>query len=444
MAIFRRKTLFIVLTLITVLSLGTGVFAQEGSSLRIFVNDRPETSYIADGSITGTGEAMFNALHCQMTRLDENFNLTSDLAESWELSDDGLTYTFHLNPKAMWHDGVPVTADDVEFSWVVYAVPEARAGSRVRPPVITSVVGGDAVTELAATASGYADTTKYEGIEVVDEHTIKFTLTGPNPLWLITSSQTPNGRILPKHVLGDVPYDDWKQQPIYFDAPIGCGPYQFGEHVEGQYVELDAFPDYHLGAPKIDKVFFQNWLTEDVGIAQIQTGELDLMLGISPTDAQLLQDSSDAEILTVPSSAAYQLSINTLRVPDARVRLAMAHAIDREGINQAIFLGQGKVQECCFLNDWAIPEGQTPYTYDPELARQLLADAGWELQPSLEHYLPARLPPLRRDGADFAAAACRSRNPDADRRSGKHRLPPEVDRGEGLGSVLQSRREYAA
>ncbi|MCC6804197.1 MAG: ABC transporter substrate-binding protein [Anaerolineae bacterium] len=388
MAIYRRKTLFAVLALITVLSLGTGIYAQEGSSLRMFVNDRPETSYIAHGAITGTGEALFNALHCQLTRLDENFNLTSDLAESWELSDDGTTYTFHLNPDAKWHDGEPVTADDVEFSWVAYAVPEARAGSRARPPVITSVVGGSAVIESATTAVGYADTTNYAGIEVVDEHTINFTLNGPDPLWLITSSQSPNGRLLPKHILGDVPYDEWKQQPIYFEAPVGCGPYQFGEHVEGQYVELDAFPEYHLGAPKIDRIFFQNWLTEDVGIAQIQTGELDMMLGISPADAQLLEESSDAEILTVGSSAAYQLSVNTLRVPDTRVRQAIAHAIDREGINEAIFLGQGKVQECCFLNDWAIPEGQTPYSYDPDLARQLLAEAEWDSSQVLSILFP--------------------------------------------------------
>lgn len=388
MFISKRLSLYVLLIGVLVIIGSSVTLAQDESSLRIFVNDRPETSYIAHGSITGTGEAMFNAIHCQLLQLDENFNFVPNLVDSFDIDEAGTTYTFHLNPNAKWHDGEPVTAEDVEFSWVTYAVPEARAGSRVRPPVITSVVGGTDVVASAAEAVSYEDTTKYEGIEIIDEHTINFTLTSPNPLWLITSSQTPNGRMLPKHILGSVPYDEWKTQPIYFEAPVGCGPYKVADHVEGQYVELEAFDDYHLGRPNIDRIFFMNWLTEDVGIAQIESGELDMMLGISPSDAERLSRESDAEILSVGSSAAYQISVNTLRVPDARVRLAMAHALDREGINEAIFLGQGKVQECCFLNAWAIPEGQTPYSYDPDMARQLLADAGWDSSQVLSIIFP--------------------------------------------------------
>jgi peptide/nickel transport system substrate-binding protein len=93
-------------------------------------------------------------------------------------------------------------------------------------------------------------------------------------------------------------------------------------------------------------------------------------------------------LLTKPAGAAYQISINTLRVPDPKVRLAMAYALDRQGMLDGVFLGQGVVQECCFLNDWAIPDGQTPYPYDPERARELLAEAGWDSSQELSIIFP--------------------------------------------------------
>ncbi|MBK9123635.1 MAG: ABC transporter substrate-binding protein [Chloroflexi bacterium] len=382
------RSLLFVLLIVSLFTISLGTVAQEGTSIRVFANDRPDPTFIAHGAITGTNEALFNALHCSLVNLDENYSIQPDLAASFTLSEDETTYTFALNPDAKWHDGTPVTAADVEFTWVAYATPEAITGSRIRPLVMTSIVGGADVVASAAEAPSYADTTKYAGIEIVDDHTITFTLTGPNPLWLITSSQSPNGYILPKHILADIPYADWKTQPIYGAAPLGCGPFQFVQQIEGQFVELGAFADYHLGAPEIDRVFFMNWLTQDVGIAQIESGELDVMLGLTPTDADRLSRETDAQILTTPSAAAYQLSINTFRITDPRVRLAMAYALDREAILDAIFLGQGRVQECCFLNDWAIPEGQTPYPYDPDMARQLLADAGWDSNRELSVLFP--------------------------------------------------------
>lgn len=383
-----RRLCFSLLILCLMAVLTGGASAQDGTSIRIFTNDRADPTYIAHGAITGTNEALFNALHCSLVNLDENYMIQPDLAASFTLSEDETVYTFMLDPNAKWHDGTPVTAADVEFTWVAYATPEAVTGSRIRPLVMTSVVGGEDVVASAAEAASYAETTKYTGIEIIDDHTIAFTLTGANPLWLITSSQSPNGYILPKHILGDIPYADWRAQPIYGEAPLGCGPYQFVQHVEGQFVELAAFADYHLGAPEIDRVFFMNWLTQDVGVAQIQSGELDVMLGITPADADRLSRETDAQILTAAASAAYQISINTFRIPDSRVRLAMAYALDREAILDAIFLGQGRVQECCFLNDWAIPEGQTPYPYDPDMARQLLAEAGWDSSQELTILFP--------------------------------------------------------
>lgn len=383
------RVLFVVALLCGVALSDVGsTLAQGGTSISVYTNDRPETFFMAHGPITGDGETISNALHCSLLNMNEKFELLPDLAERFELSADGTTYTFYLNEDAKWHDGAPVTAADVEFSWVAYATTEAQTGSRIRPPVITSVVGGAAVQKSAAAATGYADTQKYEGIKIIDDHTISFTLNAPDPLWIITTSQYPNGWILPKHILENVPYAEWKTHPLALEKPMGCGPYMWVQRVDGQFIEMQAFKDYHLGAPKIDRVFWKSWLTASVGVAQLESGELDLMLGIANADAERLKASTQVQILSTPSSAAYQLSINTFRVPNRLVRLAIAHAIDRKGILEGVFGGVGAVQECCFLNDWAIPAGQTPYPYDPEKAKALLQEAGWDSSKKLSIIFP--------------------------------------------------------
>ncbi len=377
------------LTLLLFCGLGT-VLAQSDAqgSISIFTASQPTPNFLAHAARTGDGQAIYLMMHCRLVNLTDTFEFAPDLAKSYEVSEDGKVYTFYLNEDARWHDGTPVTAEDVEFSWVAYATPEEVTESRIRPPVYTSVVGGEAVQESASVSTGYADTAKYEGIEVLNDHTVRFTLTETNPLWLSNIAQYPNGWLLPKHVLGDVPWAEWPQHPVSMTDPVGCGPYEFVERVEGQYVELEAFPDYYLGAPNLERIFVKSWLTTEVAAAQLESGELDLVLSLELEDAKRLAENPDIEILTVPASNAYQLSINTDFVQDPRVRQAMEYALDRQGINEFVFDGQGKVVECCLLTDWAVPEDQEIREYNPERARELLAEAGWDSSQTLDILYP--------------------------------------------------------
>ena len=354
----------------------TASLAAAQSSVRVFTASQPASSFLAHSANTGDAQAIFEALHCRMLALTNEFDLVPELATGYELAEDGVTYTFRLDPSARWHDGTPVTAADVEFSWVAYA--SSASLSRVRAPVVNSVAGGADVMASAANATGYADTVSYAGIDVVDDHTIRFTLASPNALWLIQASDYPNGMILPKHILADVPWADWPAHPMNLQSPVGCGAFEFVQRQDGQYVELKAFDHYHHGRPAIDRLFFMSWLAGEVAAAQLESGELDLVLGLSLDNAQRLAPNPNIDVRTIGGSAAYQLSIQTERVTDARVRLAMEYAIDREGINEAIFYGLGEVVSCCLLNDWAIPPGQAVRPYDPERARALLAEAGWD------------------------------------------------------------------
>lgn len=376
------------------------VFAQDDSdetSISVFTASQPAPFWLGYTGRSGDATFIYNAIHCSLTELDGDFNVVGDLAESWDISDDGMTYTFYLNPNATFHDGTPVTAADVEFSWVVAATPNARTETRVRAPVFESVMGADAVIESAASEDvvGYADTVKYEGIEVIDDYTISFTLTDPNPLWIsVISDGSPNGFILPKHILEDVPYNEYPTHPMNVESPVGCGPYQLTQIEEGQFVELTAYDAHHLGEPNIDTVFVHSWLTNEVAAAQLESGELDMVIGLSLDDAQRLEGDSDIEVLTTNASNAYQLALNLdPRDMDLRVRLAMAHAIDRQGILDAVFFGLGEVIECCFFQDWARPEDNDPLPYDPDLARTLLAEAeadgAWDPDTSYSILYPA-------------------------------------------------------
>ncbi len=353
--------------------------AQSETRISVFTASQPSPLWLGYTGRTGDGTFIFNAIHCSLIELDDQFNIVSDLADSWELSDDETTYTFNLNPNATFHDGTPVTAADVEFSWVIFATPAERTEKRTRASVYEAIVGADAVIESAASedVTSYADTVKYEGIEIVDDHTIRFTLDSPNPLWLsVISDGSPNGFILPKHLLEDVPYDDYPTHPMNLSEPVGCGPYELTDIQDGQFVELTAYDSHHLGTPNIDQIFVHSWLTNEVAAAQLESGELDLVLGLSLDDAQRLESNENINIVTTNASNAYQLSINLdPRDMDIRVRQAMAHAIDREGILEAAFFGLGEVVECCFFQDWAIPDGQEVRIYNPDLARELLAEA---------------------------------------------------------------------
>ena len=357
--------------------------------VNVFTNAQLTINFLATSAQTGNSEALYNVLHCNLLNLDDKFKFQPELAERYELGADGKSYTFYLNKNAKWHDGQPVTSADVEFSWIAYATSGISLDSRIREPVFISVLGGDKVRESAKKSKGYEDTTKYEGIQIVDPYTIKFTLANQDPLWLTLITQYPNGWMLPKHILQNVPWADWAKHSMALTNPIGCGPYKFSRRVDGQFDEFVAFADYFGGKPKIDRIVFKSWLATNVATAQIESGELDVMLGLAQPDAERLAKNTRVKLLTAPAAAAYQLSINTFRVTDKRVRQAMAYALNRRAILEGIFGGKGELKECCLLNDWVIPPDQKFREYDPAKAKQLLTEAKWDPNKELTILFPS-------------------------------------------------------
>ena len=159
---------------------------------------------------------------------DENLNYVGDLAESWDISDDGTVYTFHLQEGVKWHDGEDFNADDVVFTLTALASPEYTGGNEGR---VMSIVGA---SEYQA---GTADSV--EGIKKIDDYTVEITLASPNAAFLSNMYVA----MLPEHILGEESPADWGNDD-FNRAPIGTGKYKFVEWEAGQYISLERNDEY--------------------------------------------------------------------------------------------------------------------------------------------------------------------------------------------------------
>ena len=340
------------------LALGGFAAAQEeGGVLRVALPAQPETyNPILLGELSSS--IVYNTLFAPLVaQHPETFDLDPYLATSWEANEAVDAWTFHLNPDATWHDGEPVTAEDVQFTFERILDPEENAPGR-------------------------ADVEHIESIEVVDEHTVTFHLSrvdGMFPDRLSLGGLQP----LPKHILEGF---DNLSDAVEFntESPVGSGPFQMVGGETGSYVELARYDDFFLGRPHLDGVIFSIVPDMNVRVARIRAGDID-WTDIEPTHAEILESDPNVDVIPV-SSSRYALADFAFEGPyahlfeDPRVRIAMAHAIDHDMILEGVGLGRGWNMDGTYIPEvlsW-IPEPEIePYEYDMERARELLAEAGW-------------------------------------------------------------------
>ncbi len=268
------------------------------------------------------------------------------LAERWEPSADNLSFTFHLNPQARWHDGQPVTAEDVRFTFAALMDPSQN----------TARDGTEALT----------------AVEVLDPQTVRFTLKHIDPLFLPKGGSR---AIVPAHLLAgkDLARDPFNQQPV------GSGPYRFVSWQAASSIVMDANPDYFLGAPHIGRMVFKIVPDQNVLVAQLRSGELDYGL-VEPRDVRQVEAIPGLRLVEAPSPRYYSIGLN-LRLPlfqDLAVRKALMLATPRQELVAQVLEGHGIVlQANATPASWAYNPEAPQYPYDPEQARTLLRDAGW-------------------------------------------------------------------
>ena len=342
---------------------------QYGGTLRLLLSETSPTYYSWEVSIA------FDAVDANtMTKLvPSTGEIVGDLAESWDISDDGLTYTFHIHQNVRWHDGEALTAEDIAWSYNTVTDPEAQS---IWGQKLSDVVGFDAYQ------AGEIDT--LEGVQVVDDHTLQITLQRPNAFF---PSVLPDVSIWPVHLLGDVPRGELRNHQFWVDQRIGSGPFKYVREVPGEFVEFTRNDDYFKGKPYIETVLMVRG-SRDAHITALEAGEVDGPMGeMSPQEVEHLNAmphlfAGGAGGVSLPMFMAIKQTKPELNL---QFRQAVAHAIDRDAILEEIF------KEQVMMIDSFIPGG--PYmkpdlehwNYDPDLSRQLLEEGGWD--PERELYI---------------------------------------------------------
>ncbi len=294
------------------------------------------------------------------------------LAESWDTPDGGQTWVFNLRQGVKWHDGEDFNADDVVFSYNLFA-----------DPVVASVYAAKLidVKGYQEFRDGAADS--LAGVTKIDDYTVQIELVGPRPLWVNLLNISIS--ILPEHILGGVAKDALQQDPYWTENRVGTGPFKWAKYVPDQYVEVVRNDDYFLGAPKAERIIYQIYADIPSIMNALEAQELDIIsyegggVPVSELDRMMALDyltvlpDMDAGLPTY-----LQFNHEQEWLADANVRRAMVLAIDRQAIMDSIRKGTGTLSNTMFPAEWTHPEGMNPNAYDPELAKQLLTDAGWD------------------------------------------------------------------
>lgn len=298
-----------------------------------------------------------------------------NLAESWETSADGTSLTFYLRDDVTWHDGEKFTAEDVKVS-VEYAVlPENRPHW---------AVGGGlrVISGMQDYLDGNAD--EISGIDVIDDYTIRFNLPKPDAYFFTIFG---GFDILPAHKLLDIDPTQLIGSD-FFQNPIGTGPYVWTEFEPQQFIVLEAREGYHRGDPKIERVILRDVEPQVAAPA----GEIDLGWSATVGPAMEVDALPDYEAVAFETPRTQSFEVIHSNVSDPRIRKALLYAIDREAIVTSMYEGQAKLTRADIIpagnyyenKDLPIAE------YDPDKAKQLLEEAGWDPERELDilYYYP--------------------------------------------------------
>ena len=300
-----------------------------------------------------------------------------DLAESYEISEDGLTYTFHLREGVTWHDGMPFTANDVSFSFHAALLPEG--GSTASGGLKDAIVGAIDFQEGNAESA--------EGIQVLDDYTIQFQLTQPQ----VTIIERFAMRIAPAHVFEGLEPEEWLQTEFATTLPFGTGPFVFKEYIPDQHTIFERNENYFKGAPLLKNVVIRFYGDNSVMIIALEKGEINMVGFLNPS-----ADEFD-KVTNLPGIAweyqdkfpAYFFSITFQdeALADKRFRQAFLYSIDRVEIATQLW-GNADLTKVQPVSQWAPPPGVEldieEYAYNPEKSKMLLEDMGWDFDRVVE------------------------------------------------------------
>ena len=317
-----------------------------------------------------------------LMELDSKLNFQPMLAES-VTTEDNIHFTVKLDANANWSDGTPITAQDVEFTFLKLASP-VIANATMMLYRFEGV--GDADNPFVEEGA-----TSVAGVTVIDEKTVQFTTKEPIALTTFQSAYASYFLTLPKHVLEQ--YSDKELMTLdWFNHPdVVSGPYQLTDYDVNHYISYTANANYWKGAPKIEKLNIKIVDSSQV-YAGLRSGEIDIalpsMTAIPQEDYENIEALDNVEVVYGAPVTNQSVFIQTANITDERVRQALLYAIDRNQILEQLMKGHGEVVDG-FLSSAGpfFDESITATPYDPEKAKDLLEEAGWDGSKTLRFYV---------------------------------------------------------
>ncbi|SFD96013.1 peptide/nickel transport system substrate-binding protein [Lentibacillus persicus] len=344
--------------------------ASDSDGEEVLVFARGGDSESLDPGSTTDGESSRVTKQVLESLLDfdkESFEVVPGLASDWEVSDDGLSYTFFLEEGVTFHDGTDFNAEAVKTNFERWADPDHEYAFEEE---------GYVYSMYGTMFGGYKgdDSHVIEEIKVVNDHEIEFSLKRPLGYFLQNMAMTYFAITSPAALE--------EYGPEINENPVGTGPFEFESWSKDDSIVLNKFEDYRKdGLPNMEQVVFEVIPDNAARLIALQSGEIDIMDGLNPDDAASIDNEQALDLYTRAENNVGYVGMNTQKEPldQVEVRQAINHAIDRDAIAEAMYAGYANPAKNMLPPSYmGYNDEIEPYAYDPAKAEELLAEAGYE------------------------------------------------------------------
>ncbi len=359
---------------------GDGSKTDEGKIVNVGVTDSLGgiNPFVVDQ--TEINKYAVELMFLPLMELDRDLNFQGMLAD-FITTEDNINFIVHIDEAATWSDGTPVTADDVEYTV-----------RRLASPVVNNTTlmlhafegtGDEGFVEEGAESMA--------GLKVIDDKTIQFTTKYPMALSTFENTYARYLHIMPKHVIEQFSEEELLTADWFNHPDVVSGPFIVTEYDNDHYISYRANTDYWKGAPKIDKLNIRIVDASQI-YAGLKSGEIDIthhtMTAIPQEDYESIEGLENVDVVYGQPITNQSVFIQTANIPDVRVRQALVYAIDRQQLVEELLKGHGEVVDG-FLSSASpfFDDGITPMAYDPDKAKALLEEAGWDGTQTLRFYV---------------------------------------------------------
>ncbi|TVP84811.1 MAG: ABC transporter substrate-binding protein [Alkalicoccus sp.] len=334
----------------------TLIYARGGDSVSL------DYASVTDGESSRVTQQIYESL---LSFDEDSFEIGPGLAEDWEVEDDGLRYVFQLREGVTFHDGTEFNAEAVKLNFERWADPDHEYHFADE---------GYAYSVYGTQFGGFEgdDGHVIEEINVLDDHEVEFVLNETLGSFIQNMGMSYFAMTSP------AAFEEYGS--AINENPVGTGPFQFVSWSKDDSIVLEKYEDYwQEDLPKLDQVIFQVIPDNSARLTSLRSGEIDIMDGLNPDDIDALEGEEGIQMFERATNNIGYLGFNEDKEPfdDPEVRRALNHAIDKEGLISLLYAGMAEPAKNLIPPDYlGYNDDIDPYEYDPELAEQMLDDAG--------------------------------------------------------------------